>query len=84
MRKAFGNFAGSIRLSTTQGCRFGVFARAMIGVTARDSPELVGPQMACTFAEEINSWVALTAGVACLRPPPVSSYAAGSFEGATP
>ena len=29
---------------------FGIFARAMIGVTASDSPELVGPQMACTFS----------------------------------
>src|SRR6266568_2330030 len=40
---------------------FGIFARAMIGVVARDSPELNGPQIAWTLAWLINSWVALTA-----------------------
>src|SRR5882672_9516468 len=33
----------------------------MIGVVARDSPELVGPQIACTFNALIISCVALTA-----------------------
>ncbi len=33
----------------------------MIGVTARDSPEFVGPQMAWTLSWLIISWVALTA-----------------------
>src|SRR4030081_2795345 len=33
----------------------------MIGVVASDSPELVGPQIACTLAWLINSWVAFTA-----------------------
>src|ERR1700743_79939 len=33
----------------------------MIGVTASDSPELSGPQIACTLAWLISSWVALTA-----------------------
>src|SRR6202000_2195272 len=61
MRNALGNLTGSIRLSTTQGCRFGILARAMIGVTASDSPELSGPQIACTLAWLINSWVAFTA-----------------------
>ncbi len=50
MRNAFGNFSGSIRLSITQGWIFGIFARVMIGVMASDSPELVGPQIACTLA----------------------------------
>jgi len=36
-------------------------ARAMIGVTASDSPEFVGPQMACTLSALIISCVALTA-----------------------
>src|SRR5258705_12078016 len=61
MRKAFGNFAGSIRLSTTQGWISGILARAMIGVVASASPELSGPQIAWTLAWLINSWVALTA-----------------------
>src|SRR3954470_13599489 len=61
MRKAFGNLVVSIRLSTTQGWMFGIFARAMIGVTASDSPELVGPQTAWTLAWLIMSWVALPA-----------------------
>ena len=39
----------------------GILARAMIGVMASDSPELVGPQMACTLAWLIISWVAFTA-----------------------
>src|SRR5215475_836331 len=33
----------------------------MIGVVASASPELSGPQIACTFCEEINSCVAFTA-----------------------
>src|SRR3981081_471134 len=33
----------------------------MIGVVASDSPELVGPQIACTLAWLIMSWVAFTA-----------------------
>ena len=61
MRNAFGYFTGSIRLSTTQGWMLGILKRAMIGVTASDSPELVGPQMACTFCRLIISWVAFTA-----------------------
>src|SRR6202011_1043682 len=40
---------------------FGIFARAMIGVVARDSPELVGPQIAWTLAWLIMSCVAFTA-----------------------
>src|ERR1700709_2081831 len=40
---------------------FGILARAMIGVTASDSPELVGPQIALTLSWLIISWVALTA-----------------------
>src|SRR5471032_3290850 len=40
---------------------FGMLLRAMIGVTASDSPELVGPQIACTLAWLIISCVALTA-----------------------
>src|ERR1700748_2212655 len=39
----------------------GIFARALIGVTASDSPELSGPQIAWTFCWLINSWVAFTA-----------------------
>ena len=39
----------------------GILARAMMAVTARLSPELVGPQMACTFSWLIISWVAFTA-----------------------
>src|SRR3981189_1812730 len=61
MRNALGNFAGSIRLSTTQGWISGILARAMIGVVASASPELTGPQIAWTLAWLINSWVALTA-----------------------
>src|ERR1700753_2999119 len=61
MRKALGNFAGSISDSTTQGWISGIFARAMIGVVASASPELSGPQIAFTFSEEIISCVALTA-----------------------
>src|SRR4051794_27088538 len=61
MRKALGNFCGSIRLSTTQGWTFGILARAMIGVTASDSPELVGPQTAWTLSALIISCVAFTA-----------------------
>src|SRR5450631_2466031 len=61
MRNALGNFAGSIRLSTTQGWISGILARAMIGVVASASPELSGPQIAWTLAWLINSWVALTA-----------------------
>src|ERR1700753_390591 len=61
MRKAAGNLAGSIRVSTTQGCRSGILARAMIGVVASASPELSGPQIACTLDWLINSWVAFTA-----------------------
>src|SRR5665213_1638753 len=61
MRNALGNLTGSIRLSTTQGCRSGILARAMIGVVASASPELSGPQIACTLDWLINSWVAFTA-----------------------
>src|SRR5664280_1006768 len=61
MRKALGNLAVSIRLSTTQGWMSGILARAMIGVVASASPELTGPQIAWTLAWLINSWVALTA-----------------------
>src|ERR1700753_4010103 len=61
MRNALGNFAGSIRLSTTQGCRSGILARAMIGVVASASPELTGPQIAWTLSWLIISWVAFTA-----------------------
>src|ERR1700757_4831234 len=61
MRNAFGNFAVSIRLSTTQGWMSGILARAMIGVVASASPELSGPQIAWTLAWLINSWVAFTA-----------------------
>src|SRR3982750_2531811 len=39
----------------------GILARAMIGVVASASPELSGPQIACTLAWLISSWVALTA-----------------------
>src|SRR6202012_173521 len=61
MRKAAGNLAGSIRVSTTQGCRSGILARAMIGVVASASPELTGPQIAWTLSWLIISWVAFTA-----------------------
>src|ERR1700730_14371798 len=61
MRKALGYRVGSIRLSTTQGGLLGIFARAMMAVTARLSPELVGPQTAFTLSWLIISWVALTA-----------------------
>src|SRR6266436_9774506 len=40
---------------------FGILARAIIGVVASDSPELVGPQMAWTLVWLIMSWVAFTA-----------------------
>src|ERR1700733_11709982 len=40
---------------------FGILPRAMIGVVASDSPELVGPQIACTLRALIISWVAFTA-----------------------
>ena len=40
---------------------FGIFARAMIGVVASASPELSGPQMACTLSWLIISCVAFTA-----------------------
>ena len=56
-----GNLVVSIRLSTTQGWMFGILARAMIGVVASASPELVGPQIAWTLAWLINSCVAFTA-----------------------
>ena len=36
---------------------FGILARAMIGVVASASPELVGPQIACTLAWLIISCV---------------------------
>src|SRR5450631_4695424 len=39
----------------------GILLRAMIGVTASDSPELVGPQIAWTLSWLIISCVALTA-----------------------
>src|ERR1700742_2722934 len=39
----------------------GILARAMIGVVASASPELSGPQIACTLTWLINSWVAFTA-----------------------
>src|SRR6201993_2486327 len=61
MRKALGYLAVSIRLSTTQGWMSGILARAMIGVVANASPELSGPQMACTLSWLIISWVAFTA-----------------------
>ena len=82
-----GYLAGSIRLSTTQGWMQGIFSRAMIGVVASASPELVGPQIALTFARLISSCVAFTALVgspwvsrvmiSTLRPPaPLISSAA--------
>ena len=40
---------------------FGILPRAMMAVTASDSPELVGPQMACTLSWLIISCVAFTA-----------------------
>src|ERR1700742_2053642 len=39
----------------------GILARAMIGVVASASPELSGPQIACTLTWLIISWVAFTA-----------------------
>jgi len=59
-RNTQGYFTGSISDSTTQGIRFGIFWRAMIGTVASASPELVGPQMACTFSRLIRSCVAFT------------------------
>ncbi len=67
----------------------GIFSRAMIGVVASASPELVGPQMALTLARLISSWVALTAlvgspwvsrvTISTRRPPaPLISSAANS------
>src|SRR6266702_7870950 len=61
VRKALGNFSGSISELTTQGWMFGILPRAMIGVVASASPELVGPQMALTLRRLIISCVALTA-----------------------
>src|SRR5258708_38572664 len=61
VRKALGNFSGSISELTTQGWMLGILVRAMIGVVASASPELVGPQMALTLRRLIISWVALTA-----------------------
>src|ERR1700722_1997136 len=61
MRNALGYFFGSIRLSVTQGWMLGILLRAMIAVTASDSPELVGPQIASTFSWLIISCVAFTA-----------------------
>src|SRR5882757_3923025 len=61
VRKALGNFSGSISELTTQGWMLGILPRAMIGVVASASPELVGPQMALTLRRLIISCVALTA-----------------------
>src|SRR5258708_26038605 len=61
VRKALGNFSGSISELTTQGWMLGILVRAMIGVVASASPELVGPQMALTLRRLIISCVALTA-----------------------
>ena len=70
---------------------FGIFARAMIGVVASDSPELVGPQIACTLAWLIISWVAFTAlvgspwvsrvTISILRPltPPAALMASAAY-----
>src|ERR1700761_8805320 len=81
MRNALGNLAGSIRLSTTHGCRFGILARAMIGVVASASPEFSGPQIACTFCWLISSCVAFTALVGS---PWVSRITASIFRPLTP
>src|ERR1700710_804789 len=61
MRNAFGYLVVSIRVSTTHGWMSGILARAMIGVVASASPEFTGPQIACTLAWLISSWVAFTA-----------------------
>src|SRR6195952_3707525 len=61
MRNALGYLVVSIRVSTTQGWISGILARAMIGVVASASPELVGPQMAWTLVWLISSCVAFTA-----------------------
>src|SRR3981189_638795 len=65
MRNALGNFAGSIRLSTTQGWISGILARAMIGEVASASPEFSGAQIAWTLAWLINSCVGFPALVGC-------------------
>src|SRR6202012_6206917 len=80
-RNAFGNFVVSISVSTTQGWTLGIFARAMIGVVASASPELNGPQIACTLAWLINSWIALTALVGS---PWVSRVMTSSLRPLTP
>src|ERR1700704_11654 len=63
----------------------------MIGVVARDSPEFVGPQIACTLAWLIMSWVAFTAlvgspwvsrvTISILRPltPPAALMASAAY-----
>src|SRR6195952_3864460 len=81
MRKALGNLVVSIRVSTTQGWISGILARAMIGVVASASPELSGPQIACTLAWLISSWVALTALVGS---PWVSRINSSSLRPLTP
>src|ERR1700733_2628426 len=60
---------------------FGILARAMIGVVASASPELNGPQIACTLAWLINSWVAFTALVGS---PWVSRVMTSSLRPLTP
>src|SRR6201999_3892524 len=70
----------------------GILARAMIGVVASASPELSGPQIACTLTWLINSWVAFTALVGSpwvsritisilrpLTPPPALMAAVAKF-----
>src|SRR5262245_9465011 len=81
MRKAFGYLEVSISVSTTQGWMFGTFARAMIGVVASASPELSGPQIACTLSWLIIAWVAFTAWVGS---PCVSRMMTSSLRPLTP
>jgi hypothetical protein len=70
MRKAFGYFTGSIRLSTTQGWMSGILKRAMMGVVAKASPELVGPQIACNlqpayhFLRRVHRFGGIALGIA--------------------
>src|ERR1700692_1101750 len=60
---------------------FGILARAMIGVVASASPELNGPQIACTLAWLISSCVAFTALVGS---PWVSRVTISSLRPLTP
>src|SRR5260370_42316770 len=70
VRKALGNFSGSMSELTTQGWMLGILVRAMIGVVASASPELVGPQIAFTFSRLIISWEGFAAlrGLHCFPP----------------